>query len=754
VASTNAPPSSSAKPKQLALRIERLHVAGAILSLKRDPPAAGVPAAPAPPPAALGTNSPGGILLLLQSLTNALALVVNSTNALSATVSDLSITNCAVNLEGLANARPARLNLDEICLNARDLSNLPRTNMTAALSLRWNTNGAIHTELSASLAPPAADIHLKLDALELRPLDPYLDAKLNVFVLGSKLGLDSRLRLRTTSGALPEVSFAGDAWLNDFNTIDGVLAEGLLKWDSVRISGIDANLNPAVVAIGRIAVDGAYARLIIETNRTINLLAALRMSADTNMEAEVSSATNGGTLPPVEKSAVFAGDSLIATNALSEFPLKKLSVGSLVVSNAHADFTDRSLKPNVSLAIEQINGAVAGLSSDPMQHADVDLRAKVDNVGPVAITGTINPFRPDATNEVRITMSDVDLTAASSYAGKYAGYRIAKGKLSLTLAYHVHGRSIRSENMITLDQFTFGEKVDSPDATKLPVRLAIAVLKDRDGKIVLDVPIEGSLDDPKFKLRKVIIRTLGNIFMKTVTSPFAVLGSLFGGMGEEIRYQDFAPASVELLAGSKGKLDALIKALYERPGLQLEIEGSVDPAADRDGLRMASLEKQLRAQKWLALRKSDRTATTPEQVIVAPEERAALVKRLYADAMSKGLIVASSTNADGVATPLPPVYVSGTIARGGMDLLKKEVAAPVAETARAQFPGVTDSYELAFLTSLPVTETELQTLAADRAKAVREYFLQTGKVEAERLFLTENQTAVKREGSRVYLQLR
>src|SRR5207248_1032112 len=130
-----------------------------------------------------------------------------------------------------------------------------------------------------------------------------------------------------------------------------------------------------------------------------------------------------------------------------------------------------------------------------------------------------------------------------------------------------------------------------------------------------------------------------NNFMKVVTSPFAVLGSLFGGMGEEIRYQDFAPGNAALQDGSRSKLDALIKALYERPGLQLEIEGSVDPAADRDALRMANFEKQLRVQKWTGLRKTDRAAATPGQLTVAPDERAALVRRLYADAQAKGLLV-------------------------------------------------------------------------------------------------------------------
>src|SRR6185436_16586022 len=193
--------------------------------------------------------------------------------------------------------------------------------------------------------------------------------------------------------------------------------------------------SPAVVAVRELAVKDGYARVVIETNRTINLLAALRMSS-TNAEAGVPPASDDGASPSVDKStdtkkSLLTGDSVIATNALAEFPLKKLSVGRVVITNAHADFTDRSLKPNVNLSIDEVNGTVAGLSSDKLQHADVDLHAKVDNAGPVAISGTINPFRGDETNEIKIEVKDVDLTAASSYSGRFAGYRIAKGKLNL-----------------------------------------------------------------------------------------------------------------------------------------------------------------------------------------------------------------------------------------------------------------------------------------------------------------------------------
>jgi flagellar motor protein MotB len=295
------------------------------------------------------------------------------------------------------------------------------------------------------------------------------------------------------------------------------------------------------------------------------------------------------------------------------------------------------------------------------------------------------------------------------------------------------------------------------------VRLAIAILKDRNGQILLDVPIEGSLDDPQFRIGKVVTRTLLNILEKAATSPFSLLGAVFGGGGEELSYQDFAPGSAVLLPANEQKLDSLVKGLYERPGLQLEIVGSIDPEADRDSLRRASLDKQIRTRQWTSLRKSERATTTPGQLTLTPEERAAWVKTLYSEALDKGVInaafIAANTNLAAIAAQIPSR--SGNTEKSATRLMERSSAtvptsskaATVAHQPKPVAPA--DPMEALLMAAVPVTDGDFEALASERAKAVRAYILQTGKVEAERLFLTENQTGgVRSDGSRVYLQFR
>ena len=712
---------------------------GAKLFLSRDTNAAinvVELAKPSVPDAAAGD----GILLLLRSVTNAVAMLLESTNQWRGAVNAVDITNCAVHLEDRVNSRPARLDLTDIAFTARNISNLPGTNLTAELSLRWNTNGSIKTVVSASLLPPTADIQVDVDKLNLGTLDPYLEPKVNLFILGSEVGLHGKASLATPKDALPQVAFHGDARLDNFRTVDGVMGEDLLKWDSLQFNGIDANLNPQAVNIKEILVDKAYARLVIETNKTINLLNALRL---TNTNAP---ATN-------EMKVAAAAPKTSATNSA----LPQFAVGAIVITNTAVSFSDRSMQPNVNMTIQDVNGSISGISSEQLQHANLDLHAKVDGVGPVAITGNINPFSGTQTNNIKISVADVDLTPASPYAGRFAGYEIAEGKLNLDLAYEIVGKKLDSKNVITLDQFNFGDKVESKDATHLPVRLAIALLKDREGKIVLDVPIQGDLNDPKFRVGKVVVRVIENILVKVATSPFSLLGALFGGGGEELGQQDFAPGSADLTVTDKTRLDSLLKGLYARPALNLEIAGSVDADGDREGLQRAALDRQIRTRIWMKLRKSEQATNSVDALVFAPDVRAKWVKKIYAEAVADGKItpqlVAANSNLITYAAQVLPRKI---VFEKGATKLKSgsggEAKSPAETAYQTKLLPPPDPTEAVLLVTFPVNDGDLETLAANRAKAVQAYLLASGKVTAARLFLKQGE--LRRNGSKVMLSFR
>src|SRR5690606_14990750 len=130
-------------------------------------------------------------------------------------------------------------------------------------------------------------------------------------------------------------------------------------------------------------------------------------------------------------------------------------------------------------------------------------------------------------------------------------------------------RQLTAENNIVLDQLTFGDKVESPDAIKLPVLFAVSLLKDRNGVIDVNLPISGSLDDPKFSVGGIVLRIIVNLIVKAVTAPFTLLANL-AGAGGELSWIGFEPGRSSLEAAALKKLEAVAKALNDRPGLKLD----------------------------------------------------------------------------------------------------------------------------------------------------------------------------------------
>ena len=305
-----------------------------------------------------------------------------------------------------------------------------------------------------------------------------------------------------------------------------------------------------------------------------------------------------------------------------------ITVGQVNLQRGQITFTDQSVQPAYTAEVTDLAARVSGLSSAGGSTADVDIRGAINRSGALAITGKINPLAKDISLDMQVSVKDVELTPASPYSGKFVGYAISKGKLDLALSYKIAGRKLDASNKLMLDQFTFGEKVDSADAVKLPVRLAVSLLKDRHGVIDVDLPIAGSLDDPNFKIGRAILKVVGTLLVKAVTAPFSLLASAFGG-GDELSRIDFPAGAATLDAGSQKRLATLGKVLRERPGISFEIEGGADPERDREGLRRFLYERKLKAKKLAALVEAGNTAPALDAIGIEAAERPSLIEAAY-----------------------------------------------------------------------------------------------------------------------------
>jgi uncharacterized protein DUF748 len=447
--------------------------------------------------------------------------------------------------------------------------------------------------------------------------------------------------------------------------------------------------------VSRLSLAGMACDIEVEPDGTVNLSKVVGKPAPPEDEEATEPAPTAST-PPDATTPPAAPAAATPAPAPAEDKVP-IHIDSLILKSSRIHLADHFIKPSYSATLEDLSGQMTGLSTEEGTVAELHLTGSLANHSPLEISGSVNPLAATAFADVKATFRDIDLPPFTAYSGKYAGYAIARGTLTMEVAYKLQNRKLAAENRFLIDQFEFGDKVESKDATKLPVRFAVSLLRDKDGLIDLDLPIEGSLDDPKFRLGKVIWKVLGNLIGKAATAPFALLGKLFGGKGEELSSIDFADGRDVLDEAAIKKLDALAKALADRPGLKLEATGCFSGDKDAEGLRRLRLERKIKAQKMADLVKKGEAPASVDAVVVDEKEYPTYLAKAYKKEKFK-----KPRNAIGVAKNLP---------------------APEMESL--------------MLANLTVTADDLRQLALARANAVKDRLTGQGKVEAARVFVLE-----------------
>jgi hypothetical protein len=527
------------------------------------------------------------------------------------TLKKLALDRYAVTVEDLAVSEPATFVADPVTLTGENLSSAKGSRGKASVRLTLNKSGTLSATGPLGMDPTYADLKVSLKGVSLAALQPYFTDKINVAVTNGAVGASGHLKIVANRDNAMGVTFTGDATVSDLATIDKAASEDFLKWNSLAVNGIKAGNKPLRVEIDKIALTDFYSRLIVNADGTLNVQGIMVRGSKESQSPEMPQADSAKP-QSAEDPPHSAEDSQSADEPTS------VTINTVTMQGGNISFSDHFIKPNYSARLAEVGGRISGLSSEETRHADVDLRGKLEGGSPLQIVGTINPLGRDLFVDIRVDFKDIELSPMTPYAAKYAGYGIEKGKLSLSLKYLIEKRMLNAQNKIVLDQFTFGDKVDSPTATKLPVRFAVSLLKDRNGLIDLDLPVTGSLDDPQFSVWGVIGRILSNLLTKAATAPFALLGSLISG-APDLSHIEFAYGKQDLDSAAQDALKALSKILFERPGLKLEIVGHVDAEKDQEALRQQQFDRKLKVQKLKELTKSA-TGATLDDVKVDPNE--------------------------------------------------------------------------------------------------------------------------------------
>lgn len=515
-------------------------------------------------------------------------------------VNALSISKGAVEFTDASNTNPAKLVWSEVELQAQDLSTRPDAQGNIRFASRLNRTGSVSAAADLTLNPLLCRVRMDVDGLEIGWVQPYFADKVQLVVTRGHLSAEGDVSLGKTPDNTIKASFAGSARIGDFASVDKRHADDFVKWRTLAIDDISLVSDPGSLEIGGVRIEDAFSQIIVHKDGSLNIKNAFQTGKDT------------GQAPVESQGQAF----------------DQIRIDRVVLQNGDVSFLDRSVVPSFSADLGELWGSVTGLSSERVQPAALDFSGKLNYSTPLKITGRVNPFAEDIYLDLRTNVQDMDLSALTPYSGRYLGYAIERGKLSLDLAYTIDRKELDASNDILIDQLTFGRSVESEDAVKLPVKLAVSLLKDTKGLIDLRLPVKGRTDDPEFSVAGIILTMITNTISKAATSPFSLLESIYPG-ASELSVVEFEPGRAKLPKGAVERLGVLIKILTDKPSLKIDIQGFADREKDRTGLADVLFEKKLKAEKLKIMARNATAARTLDEVIILPEEYGRYLKMAY-----------------------------------------------------------------------------------------------------------------------------
>jgi hypothetical protein len=607
---------------------------------------------------------------------------------------DIALQGFKISAEDRQVKPAAALSLSPLNVHVGGFSTAPEAMLDISVDTGVNGSGKISATAKASARSGALSGQLAASDLALTLLQPYVarytSMSLQQGLLGAKFAVERR-----ADGAL---SVKGDTQVADLHTVDSAFKQDFIKWRELRVADIRYTSQPASLRIGSVTALQPYVRMIIESNRTSNIEAILSPPGSAPQPTPAAAPAQKKPAPhtPAAKQAP-------ATPAapLTPFPM---SVGTVKLVDGSANYTDLWIKPSFAIGMQNLGGTITGISSAPQSRAKVELNGKVDRYSPIHIGGSINMLAPAVFTDITMSFKDVDLTIVNPYSGHFAGYKIDKGKISVDVTYKINQRQLNAEQHLMIDQLELGERVDSPDAVHLPLKLAVALLRDRNGVIDLPLPLTGSLDDPKFSVWPIIWKVLVNVIVKAATAPFALLGNLFGG-GEHVNVIEFGAGSATLEKAAQEQLASVAKGLKERPQLQLDVPIVYSASLDRPQLAAAHLSEELqaRAQGTRAGKKSGGA----DAALADPQQHFKLLVEQYRADLGKDTALPSSALAVQQA---------------------KRKETPAFDPAIADL-------NAALIDHMQVPDADLEALGKARAQAIQDALLGAGQVDPARVFI-------------------
>lgn len=609
----------------------------------------------------------------------------------AATVNAVRVEDAALTYKDATLKHPASLDFNGLKLDLDNVTTRKDESMTYSLTAKWGGRGTLAVTGKASLDPLTTDGRLKLNGLFLRPLDGHLAEFTELLFASGSASADVRYAVK--GGDTPTVKLTGSTALNKVRLKDNRGDGEFASIEKLELASVYFTTNPYRLGIGDIQIIKPSVSIDYDEKGHSNIRRAFRIP-------EPPPAPKGGETKKQAKKAEKA-----PKPKKEESLFSKLDIGKIIMDGGHIRFRDASVKPTYYTEISDIHFGLIGVDQSPDARPKMNLRAKIGPT-PVSLIGVFNPAITPPYSDLALSVSGMELVPLSPYTIEYLAYPIEKGRLYADVKFKTQNWDLDADNRFFVQQLHLGPKDKRPGAPDVPIKFGLSLLQDSNGDVELNLPIKGRLDDPDFQIGGIVFKAISGLMFKALASPFTLIGSLFGGGGnDDADFVTFEPGRHSLDTGAREKLETVTKALKERPKLKLNVDGVTDPVTDRSGLVSVIFENKLKQQKYDSLPRSKRAETSVNAMVVSPEEYGDILYEAYAD----------EPDEEGIK--------STTLFRTDRQPL--------------------DYMEKFIIDRITVTDDNLKDLARQRAASVKEYIINRDPKLTERIFLLDKPQSKK-----------
>lgn len=427
---------------------------------------------------------------------------------------------------------------------------------TAGLEFAFANGGTFRTNLDYNLVDNAYSWDLEIDQLNLNPFTPYAQKGLNISNLQGWFTGDVLIVGDIDEPSIPIIS--GNMNLNDFSLTD-LNGEEVIGFSSVFMDAEELNVGTRNYHFGKLNINRPFVNGIVDADgdNLRRLAKKVEKATDTIVQIE---------RDPVEKTPI--------TYLLDEFRL----------NDGELNLKDISLESGVfKYSIQQLNFAADDLTEGKMVTFEMD--AVMNGKGKLTGHVVTDPGNP-GNGTFDFALKNTLLKDFSRYCEDATGFPITDGRMSFQTENKIVSNHLNSHLVLNMFNTELANKrKDLEPDVNVPMKLGLVVLEDTKGRINIDVPAEGDIDDPEFRYSKLVWKVVLNVLVKAATSPYNLLAKSMGVDEDQLAFIRMEMLQEELGPEQTAQLDLLANLLNTKPSIKLTATLNVNEKAEGDVIR-------------------------------------------------------------------------------------------------------------------------------------------------------------------------